>query len=207
MSSSRRHRNGDPPFHVEIPEEQIDDLRRRIAATRWPSKELVADRSQGVQLATMQELARYWATDYDWRKVEAKLNALPQFTTEIDGVEIHFIHVRSQHENALPLIMTHGWPGSVIELLETVGPLTDPTAHGGRRRGRVPPRAAVPARLRLLRRADRARLGRRPRRARLGGADAPPRLHPLRRPGRRRGRRSSPTRWAGRRPRGCSAST
>jgi pimeloyl-ACP methyl ester carboxylesterase len=119
------------PFHVEIPDEQIDDLRRRIAATRWPSKELVADRSQGVQLATLQELARYWASDYDWRKVEAKLNALPQFTTEIDGVEIHFIHVRSPHADALPLIMTHGWPGSVIELLETVGPLTDPTAHGG----------------------------------------------------------------------------
>ena len=120
------------PFDVDIPEEHLDDLRRRIAATRWPSKELVADRSHGVQLATLQELARYWTTDYDWRKAEAKLNALPQFTTEIDGVEIHFIHVKSQHENALPLIMTHGWPGSVIELLETVGPLTDPTAHGGR---------------------------------------------------------------------------
>jgi len=120
------------PFHVEIPEEQIDDLRRRIAATRWPSKELVQDRSQGVQLATLQELARYWATDYDWRKAEAKLNALPQFTTEIDGVDIHFIHVRSGHEDALPLIMTHGWPGSVIELLEVVGPLTNPTAHDGR---------------------------------------------------------------------------
>jgi len=119
------------PFHLDIPDEQIDDLRRRIAATRWPSKELVADRSQGVQLKTMQELAAYWASDYDWRKVEAKLNALPQFTTEIDGVDIHFIHVRSSHENALPLIMTHGWPGSVVELLETVGPLTDPTAHGG----------------------------------------------------------------------------
>ena len=119
------------PFHIEIPEEQIDDLRRRIAQTRWPTKELVADRSQGVQLRTLQELARYWTTDYDWRKAEAKLNALPQFTTEIDGVEIHFIHVKSQHENALPLIMTHGWPGSVVELLETVGPLTDPTAHGG----------------------------------------------------------------------------
>jgi pimeloyl-ACP methyl ester carboxylesterase len=119
------------PFHLEIPEEQLDDLRRRIGATRWPSKELVDDRSQGVQLATMRELARYWTTDYDWRKAEAKLNALPQFTTEIDGVEIHFIHVKSQHEDALPLIMTHGWPGSVIELLDTVGPLTDPTAHGG----------------------------------------------------------------------------
>jgi pimeloyl-ACP methyl ester carboxylesterase len=119
------------PFRVEIPEAQIDDLRRRIAATRWPSKELVADRSQGVQLATLRELARFWETDYDWRKAESKLNALPQFKTEIDGVDIHFIHVKSQHENALPLIMTHGWPGSVIELLETVGPLTDPTAHGG----------------------------------------------------------------------------
>jgi pimeloyl-ACP methyl ester carboxylesterase len=119
------------PFHLEIPEEQIDDLRRRIAATRWPSKELVPDRSQGVQLSTLKELAHYWVTDYDWRKAEAKLNALPQFTTEIDGVEIHFIHVKSAQENALPLIMTHGWPGSVIELLEVVGPLTDPTAHGG----------------------------------------------------------------------------
>ena len=118
-------------FQIEIPEEQIDDLRRRIAATRWPSKELVQDRSQGVQLATMKELARYWATDYDFGRVAERLNALPQFTTEIDGVEIHFIHVKSEHEDALPLIMTHGWPGSVIELLETVGPLTDPTAHGG----------------------------------------------------------------------------
>jgi pimeloyl-ACP methyl ester carboxylesterase len=120
------------PFHIEIPEEQLDDLRRRLGATRWPSRELVPDRSQGVQLAAIQELARYWESDYDWRKAEAKLNALPQFTTEIDGVEIHFIHVRSEHEDALPLVMTHGWPGSVIELLETVGPLTDPTAHGGR---------------------------------------------------------------------------
>src|SRR5215216_2687691 len=119
------------PFQVEIPEEQIDDLRRRIEATRWPSKELVADRSQGVQLATLQELARYWTTDYDFGRLEARLNALPQFTTEIDGVDIHFIHVRSPHEDALPLIMTHGWPGSVVELLETIGPLTDPTAHGG----------------------------------------------------------------------------
>ena len=119
------------PFRIEVPEEQLAELRRRLAATRWPSSELVADRSQGVQLATIQELTRYWATEHDWRACEAKLNALPQFTTEIDGVEIHFIHVRSRHENALPLIMTHGWPGSVIELLETVSPLTDPTAHGG----------------------------------------------------------------------------
>jgi pimeloyl-ACP methyl ester carboxylesterase len=121
------------PFRVDMPDEAIADLRRRIAATRWPRKELVADRSQGVQLATMQELARYWADGYDWRTCgEARLDALPQFKTEIDGVDIHFIHVRSKHEDALPLIMTHGWPGSVIELLDTVGPLTDPSAHGGR---------------------------------------------------------------------------
>jgi pimeloyl-ACP methyl ester carboxylesterase len=120
------------PFQVDIPEEQIDDLRRRVQATRLPSKELVDDRSQGVQLATIRELATYWATDYDFGRVEARLNALPQFMAEIDGVDIHFIHVRSEHEDALPLIMTHGWPGSVIELLETVGPLTDPTAHRGK---------------------------------------------------------------------------
>jgi len=118
------------PFQVKTPDEALDDLNRRIAATRWPSQELVGDRSQGVQLATIQALARYWRTDYDWRACEARLNALPQFKTEIDGVDIHFIHVRSRHENALPLIMTHGWPGSVIELLETIGPLTDPTPHG-----------------------------------------------------------------------------
>jgi pimeloyl-ACP methyl ester carboxylesterase len=132
MSSTTETANEIRPFHVDIPDEALDDLRRRIAATRWPSKELVEDRSQGVQLATLQELARYWASDYDWRKAEAKLNALPQFRTEIDGVDTHFIHVKSRHEHALPLIMTHGWPGSVIELLEVVGPLTDPTAHGGR---------------------------------------------------------------------------
>jgi pimeloyl-ACP methyl ester carboxylesterase len=119
-------------FQIDIPEEQIDDLLRRIADTRWPTKELVTDRSQGVQLAPMRELARYWTTEYDWRKCEARLNALPQFKTTIDGVDIHFIHVKSAHENALPLIMTHGWPGSIIELLETIDPLTDPTAHGGR---------------------------------------------------------------------------
>jgi pimeloyl-ACP methyl ester carboxylesterase len=119
------------PFQVEIPEEQITELRRRIAATRWPTQELVEDRSQGVQFATLKELARYWATDYDFARVEERLNAVPQFSTEIDGVEIHFIHVKSDHDGALPLIMTHGWPGSVIELLEAIGPLTDPTAHGG----------------------------------------------------------------------------
>jgi pimeloyl-ACP methyl ester carboxylesterase len=120
------------PFRVDFPEEALEDLRRRLAAVRWPTKELVDDRSQGVQLETIQELARYWATEYDWQRCEARLNALPQFKTEIDGVDVHFIHVKSQHEHALPLIMTHGWPGSVIELLGTVGPLTDPTAHGGR---------------------------------------------------------------------------
>ena len=119
------------PFTFEAAEADLEDLRARIAATRWPSKELVADRSQGVQLPTLQELARYWTEDYDFGRIEARLNALPQFTTKIDSVNIHYIHVRSPHEDAMPLIMTHGWPGSVIELLDTVGPLTDPTAHGG----------------------------------------------------------------------------
>jgi pimeloyl-ACP methyl ester carboxylesterase len=116
---------------VNIPDEALDDLRRRITATRWPEKETVADPSQGVQLATMKELARYWAADYDWRKAETKLNALPNFITEIDGLDIHFIHVRSRHENALPLIVTHGWPGSIIEQLKIIDPLTNPTGHGG----------------------------------------------------------------------------
>ena len=118
------------PFHVDIPDEALDDLRRHIAATRFADKETVADGSQGVQLATIQELARYWATEYDWRTCEARLNALPNFMTEIDGLDIHFIHVRSKHENALPLIVTHGWPGSVIEQLKIIDPLTNPTAHG-----------------------------------------------------------------------------
>jgi len=118
------------PFGVNFPDDALVDLRRRVAATRWPDKETVADPSQGVQLATVQQLARYWQTDYDWRKAEARLNALPQFVTEIDGLDIHFIHVRSKHENALPLIVTHGWPGSIIEQLKIIGPLTDPTAHG-----------------------------------------------------------------------------
>lgn len=118
------------PFHVNFPEEALVDLRRRIAATRWPERETVTDPSQGVQLATVQKLARYWQTDYDWRKIEAKLKALPQFITEIDGLDIHFIHVRSKHENALPMIVTHGWPGSIIEQLKIVDPLSNPTAHG-----------------------------------------------------------------------------
>jgi hypothetical protein len=119
------------PFRVKVPEAALVDLRRRIAATRWPDGETVTDASQGVQLATIRELARYWATGYNWRKAEAKLNDLPQFITEIDGLDIHFIHVRSKHQNALPLIVTHGWPGSIIEQLKIVDPLTNPTAHGG----------------------------------------------------------------------------
>src|ERR671922_1977145 len=118
------------PFHVNVPEAELTELRRRIDATRWPEPETVTDQSQGVQLATIQRLARHWATEYDWRKCEARLKALPQFMTEIDGLDIHFIHVRSKHENAMPLIVTHGWPGSIIEQLKIIEPLTDPTAHG-----------------------------------------------------------------------------
>src|SRR2546426_4039254 len=120
------------PFRIHVPEEALVDLRRRVAATRWPERETVANDSQGVRLATMQELARYWMTDYDWRKCEARLNALPQFITEIDGLDIHFIHARSKHENALPIIVTHGWPGSIIEQLKIIDPLTNPTAHGAK---------------------------------------------------------------------------
>ncbi|WP_434581972.1 epoxide hydrolase family protein [Carbonactinospora thermoautotrophica] len=133
MSVTTENSAGPPairPFTIEIPEAEIEALRARIAAARWPDKETVADHAQGVQLATIQKLARYWATDHDWRKCETKLNALPQFMTEIDGLDIHFIHVRSDHENALPLIVTHGWPGSVIELLKIIDRLTNPTAHG-----------------------------------------------------------------------------
>jgi pimeloyl-ACP methyl ester carboxylesterase len=130
MSSTVETASDIRPFHVGIPNEALEDLRRRIAATQWPEKETVADQSQGVPLATMQELARYWGTGYDWRRCEARLNALPQFMTEIDGLDIHFIHVRSQHEDALPLIVNHGWPGSVIEQLKIIDPLADPTAHG-----------------------------------------------------------------------------
>jgi pimeloyl-ACP methyl ester carboxylesterase len=125
-------RTGIRPFHSYAPEAELTELRRRINATRWPERETVDDQSQGVQLATIQQLARYWGTAYDWRKIEAKLNALPQFLTEIDGLDIHFIHVRSQHANALPLIVTHGWPGSIIEQMKIIDPLTNPTAHGGK---------------------------------------------------------------------------
>ena len=133
-TSATRQATKDPSirtFNIDVPQAKLDDLRRRIVATQWPEKEPVADASQGVQLATIQALARYWSTDYDWRKVEARLNALPQYITEIDGLDIHFIHVRSKHKDALPLIVTHGWPGSIIELLKIIDPLTNPTAHGG----------------------------------------------------------------------------
>jgi pimeloyl-ACP methyl ester carboxylesterase len=131
MSTATEAATSIRPFHIDVPQAKLDELRERIGATRWPSKELVADRSQGVQLAALQALARYWLDGYDFGRIEARLNALPQFVSEIDGVDVHFIHVKSSHENALPLIMTHGWPGSVIELLDSVGPLTDPTTHGG----------------------------------------------------------------------------
>ena len=135
MSSPNARSNTDiRPFQVSFADEDLKELRRRIASARLPSRELVKDRSQGVQLETIEELARYWTSDYDMRRCEARLNALSQFKTEIDGLNIHFIHVKSAHDNALPLIMTHGWPGSVVELLETIGPLTDPTAHGEKRR-------------------------------------------------------------------------
>src|SRR5437762_9216886 len=130
-SEAAAGQNAIRPFHVNVPEAELTELRSRINATRWPERETVADQSQGVQLATVQALAGYWATEYDWRKCEAKLDVLPQFITEIDGLDIHFIHVRSKHENALPLIVTHGWPGSVVEQMKIIDPLTNPTAHGG----------------------------------------------------------------------------
>ena len=130
MTPSVAQQTGIRPFHVNVPEAELTELRRRINATKWPERETVPDATQGVQLATIQALARYWATDYDWRKIEAKLNALPQFITEIDGLDIHFIHVRSKHDHALPLIVTHGWPGSITEQMKIIDPLTNPTAHG-----------------------------------------------------------------------------
>jgi pimeloyl-ACP methyl ester carboxylesterase len=131
VSEQKADKNAIRPFQVDVPEDQLTELRRRVKATIWPERETVADASQGVQLATIQALARYWATEYDWRRIEAKLNALPQFITKIDGLDIHFIHVRSKHENALPLIVTHGWPGSITEQMKIIDPLTNPTAHGG----------------------------------------------------------------------------
>jgi Epoxide hydrolase N terminus len=146
------------PFRVDVPDELLVDLRRRLVATRWPDRETAPDESQGVQLATMQELARYWGTGYDWRKCEVKLNALPQFMTEIDGLDIHFIHVRSKHENALPLIVTHGWPGSVIEQLKIIDPLTNPTAHGASASDDLPCCNSLFAGLRVFSQTDHDRL-------------------------------------------------
>lgn len=156
------------PFRIDVPEDELVDLQRRVAATRWPDRETVTDRSQGVPLAKIQELVLYWGTDYDWRKAEAKLNALPQFVTEIDGLGIQFVHVRSRHPNALPLIMTHGWPGWIVELLKVIGPLTDPTAYGWRAEDAFRSRVALAARLRLLWQAAGHWLGSRAHRARLG---------------------------------------
>ena len=175
------------PFTIDVPEEQLADLRRRINATKWPDRE--TDASQGVQLETIQALASYWATDYDWRKFEERFAALPHFITEIDGVDIHFIHVRSEHEDALPLIVTHGWPGSTIEQLKIIDPLTNPTGHGASASDAfhlVIPSLAGP---RVLGEADRDRLGPHPHRPGLGRADEPARLHEVRRAGRRLGQR------------------
>ena len=176
------------PFTIEFPEAELEALRARIAATRWPEKETVADQSQGVPLAMIQELARYWATDYDWRTCEAKLNALPHFITEIDGLDIHFVHVRSQHEDALPLIVTHGWPGSIIEQLKIIDPLTNPTAHGASAADAF--HVVIPSMpgYGFSGKPTEHRLGPGAHGPSLGGADGPPRLHPLRRPGRRLGR-------------------
>ena len=176
------------PFKVEIPQEEIDELRRRLRATRWPEKETVADESQGVQLATMQELARYWATTTTSEGSRRGSTRFPHFITEIDGVDIHFIHVRSRHENALPVIITHGWPGSIVEMLEHHRPADRPDGTRRRRRGRLPRRGPVDARLRVLGQADRHRVGSGPHRGRLVRADEAPRLRALRGAGRRLGR-------------------
>ena len=164
------------PFQAEVPEAELIELRRRINATRWPERETVTDASQGVQLATTQALARYWATEYDWRKCEARMNALPHFITEIDGLDIHFIHVRSKHENALPLIVTHGWPGSVIEQLKIIDPLTNPDGAWRERVRCFPPGDSVNTGLRVLGQADQDRLGPSPHRPCLDRADEAPRL-------------------------------
>ncbi len=161
------------PFHVNVPEAELTEMRKRIKATRWPERETVKDQSQGPQLATLQKLARYWETEYDWRKVEARLNALPNFITEIDGLDIHFIHVRSKQKNALPLIVTHGWPGSVIEQLKIVDPLTNPTAHGATAADAFRPGDSVDAGLRVFRQTNDYRLGPCPHRACMGCPDEP----------------------------------
>lgn len=171
------------PFRVHIPEHDLTDLRRRIKATRWPDRETVRDQSQGVQLATMKELTHYWGTTYNWRNIEKTLNSLPMYITEIDGLDIQFIHVRSRHADALPIILTHGWPGSILEFLKVIGPLSNPTAHRPRR-GRLSPRHTVDAGLWLLGTADDHRVEPRPYRARLGRADGASGIRALRFPGR-----------------------
>ena len=176
------------PFRVEIPQADIDDLKRRLADTRWPEKETVADHSQGVPLATMQQLVAYWRDEYDMRRVEARLNALPQFLTRIDDLDIHFIHVTSPKPDALPLLITHGWPGSVVEMLDVAGPLADPAAHGGDASGRIPSRDPVDAGLRVLRKAVDDGVGSRPHRRRVDRADGATRVHAVCRPGWRLGR-------------------
>ncbi len=177
------------PFHVEFSGERLADLRERLIMTQWPERETVADASQGVRLATMQQLARYWRTDYDWRKIEARLNALPQYLTEIDGLDIHFIHVRSKHDEALPMIVTHGWPGSIIEQLKIIDPLTNPTAHGGSVADAF--HLVIPSisGLRLLSQTDGERLGSGPRRARVDRAHAAARIRAICGAGRRLGQR------------------
>ena len=194
------------PFHVDVPQEELDDLRRRIGATRFADEETVRDQSQGVQSATIRELARYWATEYDWRTCEARLNALPQFVTEIDGLNIHFIHVRSKHDDALPLIVTHGWPGSVIEQLKIIEPLTDPTAHGGDAADAfhlvIPSMpgygfSGKPQNTDGIARAWDT----------VGHVDEAPGLHAVRVAGRRLGARGSRRHWRTWRLRGCWAST
>ena len=194
-------------FQVGFSEAELTELRRRVNATRWPEHETVTDDSQGVRLAMMQELARYWATDYDWRKCEAKLNALPNFMTEIDGLDIHFIHVRSRHQDALPLIVTHGWPGSIIEQLKIIEPLTNPDGARRERAGRVPSGDPLAAGARVLRQADHHRLGSRPHRTGVGGADEAPRDTPGSSRRAATGVRPSRRRWACRPRRSWSAFT
>ena len=195
------------PFRVDVPETDLTELRKRINATRWPDRETVSDATQGVQLATIQALARYWATDYDWRKVEARLNAVPNFITEIDGLDIHFIHVRSKHENALPLIVTHGWPGSIIEQMKIIEPLTNPTAHGGSASDAF--HVVIPSMPGYGFSGKPTTTGWDPaaHRARLDRADEAPRVHASTWRKAAIGARSSPSRWACRRLRNCSAST
>src|SRR4030081_1656463 len=202
-SEQTADKNAIRPFHVNVPEAELTDLRQRLAQTRLPDKETVTDYSQGVPLKTVQQLLSYWQRDYDWRKVEARINAVPNFITEIDGLDIHFIHARSKHENALPIIVTHGWPGSIVEQLKIIKPLTNPTGTGGTRRHcirRLPCGNPVDAGLRILGQADHDRLGARTDCARLEHADAAPWLQPLCRAGGRLG-------LCGHRPAGHAGST